>query len=506
MSRLKRWGISGLAGVAGFMALSLALSPEPTDFLGVDPDQGGVPWLVLRLAIGWLLAHVCFWWTAPEQGDAAAAGFGGLAGVILLLILLPNVGIDPRKADWIDPAELGVQSAQNGWIEFRDLAWPSSTDGTGDWRGELGGTVLGHGSIPLLALPAKGLSDRLPEPFQYLGLWLLLCFGLQGALGGLLMRCLTQDPRLQMVGTGFFLFCPMFWGAASHPAAAAHWLLLAGLWLYFRAWGNGHPGRLWLGWLALVAVSLAVQGQLAVMVVLLAVTYLARAIWVDRTLGWGKGLFWALTLAGVVAVGGYALGYQDSNTFTGLPAASSPGGSIEDLFLAEQAGGVPPEAEPHHEAGMPSQVALPLPEIGIGVWLLGSWCLLMLLMRPLDRAGFQPWTPLLILGAVLVVLALLPSVSGGAIPLLDLRGKLSPVGWDWLGAADRYLWLVAYAGLFLLIALLTHAHPPRRAVLLLSLALALQACGTTVRRCDGATERSPSPRPSPSGRGCPEGG
>jgi len=480
MTWLNRLVLGAVVGVAGFVALSLALSPAPFDFFGVDPGQGGVGWLMLRLALAWLLGHLCYWWGASRQGAWAAAGFGGLAGGILLVTVLGTSRIDPRNTEWLDHAGPGFQAAQQGWTEFRAESWTGSTEEAeeGAWWAGLGHGLLANGSIPLVALPAKAFSDGLPETFQYLGLWLLFCFCLHGALGGLLMRCLTEEPRLQMVGTGFFLLTPMLLGSLGHPASAAHWILLAGLWLYFRTWATGHPWRIWVGWVLLVILSLAVHGQLACMVVMLAATYLARSIWVDRSIGWGKGLFLALVLAGVVAGTGYVLGYQSSATFVGRP--------VESAVTAAANGPGQPTAwapvDPCHRwwsagSAKTAFTAFPLAELGPGISLLGAWSLLMLLMRPLDRAGARPWTPLLILGGLLTLVSLAPVIAGGSIPLLDLGTRLPAGWWDWLASAERAAWLVGYALTFLLIALLVHAHPPRRAALMLTLALTLQAMG-----------------------------
>ena len=95
--------------------------------------------------------------------------------------------------------------------------------------------------------------------------------------------------------------------------------------------------------------------------------------------------------------------------------------------------------------------------------------------RPLDASGFRPWMPLLGLGFVLAMLAVLPRLAVGQYVLLDL----SETSWfsgetRLLVGSGRFFWLVSYAVLFLLIALVVHAHPPRRAALLLGFVLVLQ--------------------------------
>jgi len=300
LGRVKRWGLSLLAGVAAFVALSVVHSSGETGLLGPDPLHGGLAGLSLRIAASLWLAHLAFWWGASDQGEWAAAGFGGLAGLVFFLAVLDPAWVDPRDSDWLEQGPPGWQSAQGAWVEFRSNAGDDSPLFNREGRERIGSLVLANGAIPLLALPAKALSAQSSEPFQYFGAWLLACYCLQGVFGGLLMRCLTQDPRLQMLGTGFFVLSPILLNSVAYPATAAHGLLLAGLWLYFRTWGTNRQGWLWIGWLLLLLLSVAVHGQLALMNTLLAVAFLVRVVWIDRTVGVGAGAVRLLLLLGVV--------------------------------------------------------------------------------------------------------------------------------------------------------------------------------------------------------------
>jgi hypothetical protein len=119
-------------------------------------------------------------------------------------------------------------------------------------------------------------------------------------------------------------------------------------------------------------------------------------------------------------------------------------------------------------------------------------------MRPLDPAGIRPWAPLLGLAAALSLLSLLPRLAAGQQDLLDLSPWLPETGLGLLAASGRYFWLVTYAFLFLLIALVVHAHPVRRALLLLGLSLALQGGDLCGRFSEMAREvRSWRPDPQP---------
>src|SRR3954451_19204975 len=80
-------------------------------------------------------------------------------------------------------------------------------------------------SIPLMAFALKPVSRWLPEPFQYLGLWLLTCYALQGACGAMLARAFTPH-RLPQALTGILLATsPVLLDRVGHAALCSHFLI-----------------------------------------------------------------------------------------------------------------------------------------------------------------------------------------------------------------------------------------------------------------------------------------
>jgi hypothetical protein len=67
-----------------------------------------------------------------------------------------------------------------------------------------------------------------------IGLWLLASYMLQGFFASLLLKKFSNDWRLILLGTTFFILAPiMFWRVGGHEALAGQWLILAALYLYF---------------------------------------------------------------------------------------------------------------------------------------------------------------------------------------------------------------------------------------------------------------------------------
>ena len=72
----------------------------------------------------------------------------------------------------------------------------------------------------------KPLGQWLPADFQYLGLWLLLCFTLQGALAARLVGRWVASPWVQVCGGALCVLLPTLLARVGHTALCSHWLIL----------------------------------------------------------------------------------------------------------------------------------------------------------------------------------------------------------------------------------------------------------------------------------------
>jgi hypothetical protein len=197
-------------------------------------------------------------WLWPIAASAAAGGAfaAWIAGWRLL---------DPRQIGWV--MQLDWQYHFLGWHFFRGEPWQFPPGLIATYYAPIG-TAIGYtDSIPLVALLLKPFSAALPMPFQYLGLWLLLCFVLQGAFGALITGLWTRNAWLQITGGVLFVMVPTLLGRVGHPALASHWLLLWALWMYWREGIRPAGWRMHLAWGAatgLVHPYLAAMGMLIV--------------------------------------------------------------------------------------------------------------------------------------------------------------------------------------------------------------------------------------------------
>ncbi len=82
--------------------------------------------------------------------------------------------------------------------------------------------------------------------FQFVGLWIVLCFALQGYFGAKMLSRFVDSGSSIVFGSFFFVLSPALLyrvGVMNHYALGGHWMILAAFYLYFgtesktRTWG-----------------------------------------------------------------------------------------------------------------------------------------------------------------------------------------------------------------------------------------------------------------------------
>jgi len=214
----------------------------------------------------------------------------------------------PGHTSWL----MWGDSAQHylGWEFFRRgplTVWPPGASplfGAG-----YSSSVVYADAIPLLALPMKFLLAFTDARFQYLGIWLLACFVLQGVFAVKLLQ--RFDVRGAVLAPGALLFsvAPIFLyrmvvGGFGHMALAGHFLVLWALWLLFE------PEMSHRRWTAVLLVSLLVQFYLFVTVGYFYVVAACWQLWHRRSAqSWKANARGFVGNAVVVVVVAYLAGY-----------------------------------------------------------------------------------------------------------------------------------------------------------------------------------------------------
>ena len=145
--------------------------------------------------------------TSRETSLAVTACAGALVGAGFFLVVL-RLGpiVRPSNTSWLMGWDWSV--GYTGWRFFRVEAWAWPPGRIAGLLHPTGTTIGFTDALPVLALPFKALRAYLPGTFQYVGVFLFLCYAAQGVFGSLLLRLLTPSLWRQAAGAALFVLSP----------------------------------------------------------------------------------------------------------------------------------------------------------------------------------------------------------------------------------------------------------------------------------------------------------
>ncbi|MBO9663265.1 DUF6311 domain-containing protein [Dokdonella sp.] len=481
---LPRWRLEAaiyvlLCGALLFDALHLLdqLAAQERVVPGIGLDRGIV--LIAALA---LLGFGTKSLQRRDVGTALAFAMGATCGLLFFARTLGSALVDPTATGWL----LGGDLAQHysGWAVFRHAPWHWPPGLLPEVWYPVGTSIAYTDSLPLLALLLKPLSPWLPEPFQYIGLWLMLNCVLQGATAALLLTRVTRVPATILAGTALFVYAPLLISRLGHDTLTTQWLLLASLWLYFRPTPPAKLAAEACPWWSIAGIAILVHPYLAAMTLAIQAAYWLKRWRVDRqrslrevavaagvALAIVVALFWlsgAMILRSADSSGGVAYGYYSFN----LLGFFNPIG--HSRFLPNL-----PYLKDQYEG---------FAYLGIGVLALAAWLLVdgVLRLRRLPR--LEPsWRPLALVALALCVFAASSVVAIGSWVLVDL-----PLDVPLLGAfraSGRFVWVAYYTLMLLIVCTAARRYRPAVAGGLLGLTLIVQLADLSAVHLHYATTR-----------------
>lgn len=231
--------------------------------------------------------------------------------------------LNPTSRDWLMVGDSATHYM--GWEFFRHtslLQWPL---GLNPKLGlDISSSIAFTDSIPLAAFIFKPINFLLPATFQYLGLWILVCFILQTYLAVRLLSHFLADQIQIALGSVFIALSPVLMyrlvhDGYGHVALVSHFLILGAFNLYFTK-----QLKLWW-WALLLASTILIQAYFIPMV---AAIWIAKLIQHVRHENGSRSIvmkhFAVVSAASIVTlvVSGYvALG---PNLFLGSSEVTSP--------------------------------------------------------------------------------------------------------------------------------------------------------------------------------------
>ena len=402
-----------------------------------------------------------------------AALWGAVLGLFAFEASLGLALANPRYIDWLLYGE-DARVHFLGWHMYRHAPWTLPIGQTLAFVYPFGTSVGLTDSIPIFAVLFKAIDPLLGGDWQYIGLWLLCCWVLQGVFGALLVSTATSNSVLRALGASLIVMSPPLLLRFGHAALSAHWVVLAALWLHFAPWAWQSPRRSLMAWAALVGTASATHPYLAAMVLGICLAFYMRAL-IERRSHWLSAVALPIVLlamwsAAILWQAGYFvrgsgiggdLGFGEYSM--NLLSPLMPG--VRSAILGR--GPFVPIASTQHEGN-----AYP----GAGVWLLAISAVAAAAVRHrhLSRRGWMIHAPLIAVCAVMLAFAIGPRVTAGARVLFEYPAEI----WGPLAvfrASGRFVWVPFYAALVVMITFIVRTLPVRVAVAALATAVVLQA-------------------------------
>ena len=177
----------------------------------------------------------------PDRGSLwRDAILGCLVGLVGWYALGYHHVLPPGRIDWLlgptnDSYFLRSRHVLPGLALFSPFAPGTFPLGLNPNYGmEYAGSIPFSDSIPVLAFIFKPFSRWLGRDFQYLGIWILVCFTLQGMFAALLASRFCGGRIARLLIAAFFVLSPIVLEESwTEYPLIGHWLLLWALYLYF---------------------------------------------------------------------------------------------------------------------------------------------------------------------------------------------------------------------------------------------------------------------------------
>lgn len=230
--------------------------------------------------------------------------------------------IVPTHIDWLMRGDWSQHYL--GWAFFRLAPWQWPLGAVPNLGHPVGTSVAFTDANPALALLFRPFSAWLPQPFQYIGLYMALCTALQGYAGARLGQILGTRPAGALAAGCLFVLAPVLLHRMDHDTLMGQALIIASIALCLAEHTGprsmGRPGvKIW----GIAVLAMLIHPYLLAMVLpLLAVALMHKAasngqLQKLRAVAWSIGTLlslgacgWALGYVGIpVALGTDGFGY-----------------------------------------------------------------------------------------------------------------------------------------------------------------------------------------------------
>ena len=98
---------------------------------------------------------------------------------------------------------------------------------------DIGNSIVFSGAVPILSFLIKLIANFLPNNFQFISIWFVICFTLQLFFSYLIIKHFTKNNLYSFISSFFFIICPiLLYRIPIHITLIAQWIIL--LCLYYE--------------------------------------------------------------------------------------------------------------------------------------------------------------------------------------------------------------------------------------------------------------------------------
>ena len=197
---------------------------------------------------------------------------GMVLGTVVFLIIYGVQVLDVTNIDYLFNYEQDPAQHYLGWQLYRNSGWHFPIGLCDNSMYPEMASVVYTDSIPLFCLVFKLISPILPKSFQFIGLYGLLCYMLQGGFAKLLLRKYIKSEVACSLGSLLFIINISFIQRIFlHTALGSHFLILAGMVLFAYRKDFSNMKKRVLLWVLLGVVSVLlhvyIYGMISIMLV-----------------------------------------------------------------------------------------------------------------------------------------------------------------------------------------------------------------------------------------------
>ena len=184
-----------------------------------------------------------------------------LMGVSAFLLIYGITPLNVTNDSWIMAGydETDIIQHYSGWIAFRNSEWKFPLGMAADMACEDGTYISFTDSIPWVAVIFKILGNILPDDFQYFGIYVLICYILQGIAAFQIIFYKSRSIPYSSIGAAFFILSPILLERAfRHTALGSQWLILFSILIYIMH--RDFPRKIhYAGYLLLLVLAIGIH-------------------------------------------------------------------------------------------------------------------------------------------------------------------------------------------------------------------------------------------------------